>query len=583
MILPGSAAAASGYYVTFVARECPSYSDIYAGRARNDVEESLRSLGPNTQYRDSGALVSPRYEEVGRQLNCRPLLNWAFTLGTGFRIRTVAGPWGSMSRVTNPYARPIRTRLSTPLLDDEGNRVAGATAIHGAVTLKLTDAQVSEAVKNRLWVQGGGPTDPVLGNTRGVPRAPAYGFGTLRCATDDVDGDNVAYLFFPSGIDHLFCYAYYVAAPPRSGTIVVRDRVEGAPAGADPAFAFSGSVSYGPGGFALKSGQSISFYRAGGASWQVAESAVAHFQLKSVDCTSSTGTSVASTGRSLTGAGYTTASVALAAGDTVTCTFVNRWVPAVGSVTIFNTTLGGVGSFGYIVEPYNDDPTIVRATSIRSGVPVQAGPEGNLALLATKLYFIEELRPTDPGGQWTIVSAECAGIRRRIRGMPFGNVKEIAFRIVFGKNAVCRFVNRYTPAGSITLSNATQGGTGTSAFLIQALDGTPRQFRQLATTHHDGVAALAAPATPNDATSSVYPGTYLITEQPPLNAPAGNEWNLAVVTCNGNQLSFKNGAVEVTIKRKATHVVCEFTDRLRHNSRRASRAGTTARKEKEHE
>jgi hypothetical protein len=115
----------------------------------------------------------------------------------------VSGAWGSMSQVTNPYRTVIRTRRSTPLLDDKGNRLAGPAAIPGAVTIKLTATQASRAARNRLWVQGGVPTDPVLAHAYGTS-APGYGFGTLRCATDDVDGDNVAYLFFPSGVNHVF-------------------------------------------------------------------------------------------------------------------------------------------------------------------------------------------------------------------------------------------------------------------------------------------------------------------------------------------------------------------------------------------
>jgi hypothetical protein len=35
----------SEYYVTFDARWCPAYTDIYANRARNDIVESLEDLG----------------------------------------------------------------------------------------------------------------------------------------------------------------------------------------------------------------------------------------------------------------------------------------------------------------------------------------------------------------------------------------------------------------------------------------------------------------------------------------------------------------------------------------------------------
>jgi len=252
--------------------------------------------------------------------------------------------------------------------------------------------------------------------------------------------------------------------------------------------------------------------------------------------------------------GATVVSVALAAGDTVYCTFVNRWVPAVGTLTLFDTTLGGVGSFGYIVGPYNDDPTLVTATSRRSGVPVEARPERNLALYATTRYIIQELLPPHAGGRWTLVSAVCAGAKR--------NVRNITVWLVFGKGTVCTFVNRFTPAGSIRLTNVTEGGTGTAAFVVQSLGSTPRQFRQLATTRGDGAAAVAVADAPHDATRHVYLGTYLISEQPPLDAPAGNGWTLTSVTCNGYKMHIRQGSLRVTLTRRAPHLACEFTTRL---------------------
>src|ERR1700742_331829 len=52
----------SGYYVTFVARSCPEYTDIFANKARNDIQESLKDLGPDTPYINSDALGDPAVE-----------------------------------------------------------------------------------------------------------------------------------------------------------------------------------------------------------------------------------------------------------------------------------------------------------------------------------------------------------------------------------------------------------------------------------------------------------------------------------------------------------------------------------------
>lgn len=553
MTATGTASAAGGYYVTFVARACPSYGDIYADGARNDSNQSLEDLEPNSRYDRSRALVTPRSEEMGLQLRCKPLRNWVFTLGRGHRPRASAGAWGSLSRVTDPYSRAIATTASAPLLDNRGDPVLGGRAIPGAVTIRLAAAQVSQAERpSGLWVQGGVPADPVLAGVHGRRAAPGYGFGALRCAADTVDGGNVERLLFPAGINHVFCYAYYVSSPPVSGTIVIRSEVEGVPPGPAPSFPFSGDISYAPDGFTLQGGRSLAFHRAGGVTWHIAESAVADYRLTSVACRSSAGTSTASTSGM-------TLSVALAAGDTVHCTFVDRWVPPRGSLTIVQLTEGGTGSFGYIVEPYNDDPTFVTATSRREGVPVNARPEGNLALLATKRYDIQVLPPAHPAGRWTLVGADCRGRRRSIRDLPASG---IWFRIVFGKNSVCTFTSRLTPPGSIRLSSVTEGATGAGAFVIESLGSTPRQFDQYVGGGHEGVAAIAAPDAPSDATDHLHRGTYRITEQTPLNAPAGTMWKLAGATCNGTAVPVRQGSITVALSREVPHLSCVFTDRL---------------------
>ena len=68
------------HFVTIVARQCPEYTDITANRARNDIQESLKDLGPDTPY-TAGEPIDPDIE-ADSQPNCTPLPNWRFTLGT---------------------------------------------------------------------------------------------------------------------------------------------------------------------------------------------------------------------------------------------------------------------------------------------------------------------------------------------------------------------------------------------------------------------------------------------------------------------------------------------------------------------
>ena len=236
----GSGSGGSGYYVTFVARVCPEYTDIFANRARNDIVESLKDLGPDTQYGDSGALIDPVYEDfIAPQTNCQPLPGWQFTLGTGYESRAVTGDWGSLSKVTGAYNTSIVTQDSAPLLDTNASPVADTT-VAGATTIELTDDQRAQANNpDQLWAQGGTPTDPVLA---GMYPGPEYGFGTLRCATDNLNGDNVEFIYFPAGVRHVFCYAFYVKPPPTTGLITIQKQVIGAPAGTNPSFPFNGDI-----------------------------------------------------------------------------------------------------------------------------------------------------------------------------------------------------------------------------------------------------------------------------------------------------------------------------------------------------
>ena len=182
----GSGSGGSGYYVTFAARVCPEYTDIFANRARNDIVESLKDLGPDTQYDDSGVLINPAYEDfIPPQTNCESLPGWQFTLGTGYESRAVTGDWGSLSKVTGAYDTSIVTQDSTPLLDDDASPVPDTT-VPGATTIELTDAQRAQANNpDQLWAQGGTPTDPVrlggLGHL-GVQYAAKMGFKTVGIA-----------------------------------------------------------------------------------------------------------------------------------------------------------------------------------------------------------------------------------------------------------------------------------------------------------------------------------------------------------------------------------------------------------------
>jgi hypothetical protein len=214
---PPAAAQQQTRLVTIAARSCPSYTAITANRARNNIMESLQDLGRDTPYGVGGVplIVDPAIE-AAVQPSCTAIDNWQFTLGTGYQTRAVPGVWGSLSKVTGPFSPTIVTRDQVPLRNGAG--VDTGASIAGATTITLTPDQAKLAASaSKLWIQGGTPTLPITDPV-------TYAFGALRCATDNLNGDNVEWISYPPNTIHVFCFAYYVKPAPTSGTIdVVKD------------------------------------------------------------------------------------------------------------------------------------------------------------------------------------------------------------------------------------------------------------------------------------------------------------------------------------------------------------------------
>ena len=545
----------SGYYVTFVGLSCPDYTDIFANKARNDIMESLKDLGPDSQYLNTDALINPDFESQSPQDKCSPITGWNFKLGTGIQSNADIGVWGSMSKVTDPFDTSITTLNSTPLLNENAQPVGNKT-LGGATTIQLTNAERDQASReSSLWAQGGVPGDPVLVNK--FP-GPEYGFGALRCATDDLNGDNVEYIYFPAGVQHVFCYGIYVKPPPTSGLITIQKRVVGEPADTLPAFPFNGDLSFDPNGFNLSDGGSQDFYRAGQelqgqpVTWTVTEGAVTDYSLTSVDCTSVDVNG--DPGKSTVDVDGSTAHIHLVATEHVTCVFTNTFQEPPGGLLIQKVTRGGVGSFDYTVTPTSGgDVHHVTATTTDPGVPAAAEP--SLDSLPPGTYKIRERVPDSESGHWKRVSVVCSdeGGRHALH-------RTTTVRVTSGQATVCTFYNRFIPAGSISISKISEGATGTFNFLTSLRNADAgAQYHQSATTKAQGVAAQATPDTPLDSTDHLKLSRYLIAEQLPLAHP-GDAWAVASVYCNGVAQPFTSGVVEVHLTRREPDVHCTYVD-----------------------
>jgi uncharacterized repeat protein (TIGR01451 family) len=523
--------AGTDLFVTLAARYCPAYTDITANRARNDIQESLKDLGADSPYK-AGDEIDPGIE-AKNQPACSPLPGWSFTLGKGYRSRAVTGPWGALSVVTDPYAGSPVTQAQTPLLDYDG--LPTGETLEGAVTIELTPDQAARAAKrNTLWIQGGTVADPILDQEfPGV-----YGFGALRCAIDDLNGDNVEWISYPSGTDHVFCYAYYVRPPPTSGTIVIRKDVD-SPPDANETFAFDGNLSFNGNGIfnlVVKNGKpaSATFFRAAGQDWTVRELVPDGWDLTSLVCTAEQeGESSIEVNEKTA-----TATIGLAAGDKVTCTYKDKPRPADGQLFLRKISRDGVGSFGFDVTPVGGGK--VRSTTIVTREPDVPVDARDPIKLPPGRYRIDEDLPDGQGGRWKLTEANCNGITR---GRKKGSAIEVT--IEPGQGQACTFENEFIPAGDLSITKETVGGTGTTSFVISPVRDPEIQYSQTATTKRENDLEL---------------GAYVIQETHPY-APDG-EWRLASVICNKEVYPAAEGRVKIELTKKVPGFECAFVNRL---------------------
>ncbi len=552
------AATPTGLQVTLVARSCPSYTAVTANRARNNIQESLRDLGADTLYA-SGEPISVAKENAG-QPTCTPIPNWAFTLGSGYQT----GNPENLSVVTGVNGSAT-TAASTLELDKYGNETGRSIA--GATTITLTQQQANLAAQaNRLWVQGGTPSDPL--NDATFPGV--YGFAALRCAIDNLNGDNVEWVSYPQGTSHVFCYAYYVTPPPGAATIVVEKQTvdgQGNPLAIPQktSFPFQGNVSYNDqpvqGAFEVPvaagaSTGTTSFIRGetgtpaspNSPPWQFTERPAGGWTVVGADCVSELGQSV----WSVDPATFETTITRLVEGDTVTCTYRNRPWQA-GDLALSKVTRNGEGGpFDFTVTPPSGSPVGFSASTVEPDVPelVTAVPAGSPLGTYT---VTEQLPPASGAGTWAMTDVDCIGATPTI-DLPN---QSFSVDITTDNQAVsCQVENTFTPTASITIRKVTEGGTTTADFNITELtpdDADPLPtLNQSATTVTPGVAVTAT----GDPSTGLRLGSYQIYETD-LAATNGGTWQLTGLDCGE---IIDGSGVEITLTEENPNVTCTFTN-----------------------
>ncbi|MFD7729867.1 hypothetical protein ACFV6F_05715 [Kitasatospora phosalacinea] len=584
--LPGAAAAAPAdtgpLLVTYVARVCDRYDQVMANKARNNVQESLRDLGPDSNY-PGGEAVNPSREAAGTPVPpCRPLPGWTFSTGTGFTAKSAATL--QLTTTTTQLREGITTAASTPELDARGNPT-GRT-LDGAVTVQLDAAELAAARDNALIAAGGTKSAPLNGMQE------QYGFAALRCAQDAVNGDNVEYLTYPTGARHVFCYYYAITPPPGAGTITVVKRVEPGSNG-QGVFRFDGSLSYadtdgdGVNDFLLTASadhpSSMDFVRGetrdGDAPWSFQEHVAPDsgwLPAGRPDCTAvderggpgSSRLSADSTGR---------ASVALAAGDHVTCVFTNR--RAAGAALLQKESIGGTGTFDIAVEapPGADVAAESPVTTTEPGVPVTVA---SAAHPVPGHYALSEAVPAPDGtGHWETPTAYCDGTELPVTtgpataDAPLGTW-QAAYDLATDTAANCLLTNRFVPGGQIGIEKVTRGGTGTFRYQVAARPvpraagpvPPPQQAVAVTTAEDTPATALRADGSPGPAAALLPVGPlYRYSVQELMPAPtADGWWALESVDCGpaGSRPDLERALVEVHLTPEDPTPTCRFTNRF---------------------
>ena len=376
---------------------------------------------------------------------------------------------------------------------------------------------------------------------------------------------------------------------PASGTIIVRKQLT-VPEPETNTFHFQGTISYNPGGtFEIpvtgSTPGSISFVRSSGVPWTFTELADPGFVFQSLDCAGPP-TSTFPT-PSTTDPGAT---VTLGSGDTVVCTYTDAR-PVLGTLGVFKQTTGGSGGpFDFTVSGPSLPPTSLVAATASPDQPAQATLPGGAPFaptLQTGTYdFSEDLSAVNAetsGGTWSAGAFQCDGLPSGFSGgSATGSFDVSPAFIATGESLECTFTNTFTPDATLTITKTTDGGVGSTDFVVTPVSPTDPSGPGAgegadpllsATTTHPGVAATAV-QTGGAALNPIEPGQYSIVEEGPEDSALGT-WSPVSIACNGTASDPTASDVLVTVSPSDPHVTCSFTNAFTSSAPVATTTTTT--------
>lgn len=559
--LAGDTAPTNRYTITYVARACDKYTDVMANQARNNLMETLKDVGVDTLYKSRGNIIRPEVEDdpATGQANCQPLSDWTFSTGIQTDGKD-SGSFGSLSRVRAPNYHAVQTARSTAELDDFGNDTG--RDVQGAITYTLTDAEVAQTTGGkRFWVQGGLRGQPLNGKEN------RYGFAGLRCATDNLNADNVEWVSFANSARHRFCYAYYVTPPPVKATIVVRKVLAGSSASVP--FTFHGDISYeSDNSFEVSSGASQTFIRAADYPWTISEDLPkAPYGFSSVQCISASGTSIITTDPATR-----TAVVSAKPDDVVTCTFTNKFSPKT-KLDVYKVTQGATGIFNFTVNTESINNFGVTEPS----TPVLVYSKNGLAGGSTATISEGSL-PAAIGGAWGTPMLDCAAVDASGNALTAPNVSgdvlttsTVTLSATDGSKNECTITNTFIPNAKVRVHSQITGGSGsieaTSSYVLTRSDGDPLTASAESSIQHTVVNDNWDSYREGNESAGLSFGDYTLTGYSPADAES-HTWTLTDVHCSGaSQVSIEGGQVNFTLNDAeitAPEIDCYFTYKIAH-------------------
>src|SRR5581483_2970307 len=210
---------------------------------------------------------------------------------------------------------------------------------------------------------------------------------------------------FPAGVRHVFCFAYYVRSAQPTGTLIVRAKPTRA-VGYPQRFTFDASPSYAPDKRIMLASSGAPadatlVRAAGGKPGQVVARVPVGWRLADLSCArSGSGASLATVDLA-----SATATVTLAPGEIVTCTFTFDPPATATGLTLRVYTDRAGGTFGLTVDGDGGPRTLSAAPTGDGSAVLATGAE--LGTLTPGRYTVTLKPPSGDAAVWSLAGVFC--------------------------------------------------------------------------------------------------------------------------------------------------------------------------------